>query len=222
MSLTVAESTSRAVFNAKLLEIVADAENRSCREAAGEPARPFVTLAAIDVDSVTILGLLRKTSDDARFGSFWQTVNRSSNRTAFSNEDSSITAPSWPKKPHVTMIHFSQADQDRIYSVFAPLEGHCVELRATSIVWSHRIAALEVDVAEKTSHGDENDVSTGWGVRSVPRPRNDFVHVTIWCSEDASAVEANALPLLVESKQAERVELLPAVEFRGVFHLWTR
>jgi hypothetical protein len=216
MSLTVAESTSRAVFNAKLLEIVADA----CTEAAGEPARPFVTLAAIDVDSGTILGLLRKTSDDARFGSFWQTVNRSSNQIPFSNDGSSTTAPSWPRKPHVTMLHFSQADQDRIYSVFAPLEGHSVELRATSILWSHRIAALEVDVAEKTIHGD--DASTQWPVRSVPRPRNDFVHVTIWCSEDASAVEANALPLLVESKQAERVELLPAVEFHGVFHLWTR
>jgi hypothetical protein len=216
------------VFCAKLMEVVADVENRSRRETSGEPARPFVTLAAIDVDSDAIQGLLRTIFDDPRFRSFWLITNGRNNSGIAVSKDACMDATSlWTKKPHVTMIHFSQADQDRIYSVFAPLEGYRVKVRATSVVWSQRIAALAVSVAGTTLHGgdeqQENDASMELAaVRSVPRPRNDFVHITLWRTDDASAVEANALPTLVESNQAERVELFPQVEFAGVFRLWTR
>jgi hypothetical protein len=236
LSLAVDEGTSRAAFRAQLLEAVSEAESESKRERAGQSSRPFAKLAAIDVAFGSIQEVLRATSEDSRFESFWQTVGAS--------RDGSGTTGSWTKKPHVTMVHFSQADQDDIHSSFGPLEGWGVKVRATSLVWNDRVAALGVEVdghavppdMESLDAGTDKATTTtttaktaGAGsvmvtatVRDVPRPRNEFAHVTVWSREDAAAVESNDLPRLVGAGRAERVELRPPADLAGAVRLWTR
>jgi hypothetical protein len=231
----VDEATSRNALASKLTEAVAEVDSRSSSETSGEPHRPFVTLAAIDVSYDSVQELALSTTSDVRFRSFWETVglNRPSD-VAVPLELPAPTSGQWINKPHVTLVHSSRTDQRSLYDTFGPLEGDRVKVRPTAILWNRRVAALAVEVDTTSLPRDEtaepgastttpgSTPPTPLPTRSIPPSRNPFVHVTIWCSDDASSVESNDLPALVESKQAERVDFDGPTEWVGVVRLWVR
>jgi hypothetical protein len=226
LSLTVDEATSRKVLASKLTEAVAEVDSRSTSETLGEPSRPFVTLAAIDVSYDTVQELVLSTTQDARFHTFWEAVGR--NRPDDVGAAQELPAPTsglWIEKPHVTLVHFSHTDQQSLYGTFGPLEGVRAKVRPRAILWNRRAAALAVEVDATSMPTDEGaKVGASMTTHSIPPSRNPFVHVTIWCRDDASSVESNDLPALVESKQAEKVDLDDSapIEWVGVVRLWVR
>ena len=81
----------------------------------------------------------------------------------------------------------------------------------TGLLWSPRVAALSVAVAERTLSG-----------QSLPAGQNEFEHITLWTKAGAAAVEANDLPQLEGSGGAWRVTLESPVTLQGVVSLWER
>jgi hypothetical protein len=225
LSLAVDEATSRKVLASKLMEAVAEVDSRSTSETLGEPSRPFVTLAAIDVSYDAVQELLLFTLKDGRFHTFWETVGRNRPDDVGAAQELPAGASGlWIEKPHVTLVHFSQTDQQSLYGTFGPLEGVRVKVRPRAILWNRRVAALAVEVDATSVPTDEGVEVGALRTHAIPPSRNPFVHVTIWCSDDASSVESNDLPSLVESKQAEKVDLDDSapLEWMGVVRLWVR
>jgi hypothetical protein len=226
LSLTVDEATSRKALASKLTEAVAEVDSRSTSETSGEPARPFVTLAAIDVSYDAVQELVLSATQDARFHSFWETVGRNRpDDVGAAQELPAGASGQWIEKPHVTLVHFSHTDQQSMYGTFGPLEGVRVKVRPRAILWNRRVAALAVEVDGTSMPTDDGaQMEAALTTHSIPPSRNPFVHVTIWCSDDASSVESNDLPALVESKQAEKVDLDDSapIEWMGFVRLWVR
>lgn len=106
---------------------------------------------------------------------------------------------------HVTFAHASQMPQATMLSSFEHLVGVRLQINATALLFSDKIAAIQVEIPVDSA---------------TPKPMNPFPHITIWCSENAEAYESNDLPEMVNNNQAERVVLEQPVVLEGVFRFW--
>ena len=106
---------------------------------------------------------------------------------------------------HVTFAHSSEMPQTTMLSSFQHLIGVRLQINATSLLYSEKIAAIEVEIPVDNA---------------TPRPMNVFPHITIWCSENSGAYESKNLPEMVKTNQAERVILQEPVRLEGVFRFW--
>jgi hypothetical protein len=88
-------------------------------------------------------------------------------------------------------------------ATFKPLIGTTAEMKVTALLYSEKIAALELEVPNFD-----------------PKPTNIFPHITIWCFEGTGAHESNNLPDMVKMNMATRVELTEPVILKGVFSFW--
>ena len=77
------------------------------------------------------------------------------------------------------------------------------EIKAISLLFSNDIAAIELEMPNQQD--------------SIPRPRNLFPHITIWCAKDTEAYESNALPEKVNCNQAKKVDFEQPVVLEGIF-----
>jgi tRNA splicing ligase len=86
-----------------------------------------------------------------------------------------------------------QISQNSMRTRFSGLEGMQVHVDAIGVLWSDRIAALHVQVADKSLSNVH-----------IPHSLNDFVHITIWVhDDDVKPFEANDLPRLVDNRLAK-------------------
>jgi len=203
-------STSRQHFIAQLIEAICQADTMNSYNA--EPAmRPstFVKFASVDVQVESVHNILRSFADDERFVGFWAVVLKSSSSTGSLLEGAIAANPSFVTKTHVTMAHFLQMKQEILKATFEPLCGSRVKVKVLALLWSKRVAALAVVVA---SEGEN-------GVR-VPSPLNQFPHITIWYSSDASSKESNELPMQLESGESQRIDFEEPIDLPGVISLW--
>jgi hypothetical protein len=106
---------------------------------------------------------------------------------------------------HVTFAHASQMPQATMLSSFEHIVGVRLQINATALLFSEKIAAIEVEILVDTA---------------TPRPKNPFPHITIWCSENSEAYESNDLPEMVENDLAVRVVLEQPILLEGVFRFW--
>ena len=106
------------------------------------------------------------------------------------------------------MAHCAHMSQEMMETKFESLVGNSVDVKITGLLWSDRIAALQVELP---SHSDEGKI--------IPPSTNDFTHITLWRKE-AQAVESNDLPLQVQQGKASKLIFDNAIEIRGKVNFW--
>jgi len=106
---------------------------------------------------------------------------------------------------HCTFAHASQATQATMMSTFQHLLGSSIEIKAKSILFSDKIAAIELEIPN---------------VPSIPGLQSTFPHITLWCAKDSEAYESNKLPEMVKCNDAEKVAFEHPVVMDGVFSFW--
>ena len=88
--------------------------------------------------------------------------------------------------------------------------GSTLDIKATSLLYNDKIAAIEIEIIPTSSQLDGN----------IPRPQNKFHHITLWCAKGTEAYESNALPKKVQDNEAKKVDFAKPIIMRGVFAFW--
>ena len=200
------EEVSRRKFVSQLVERVAECDALT---EYNSDRQPFVKLVSIDVDCRSIHSLLLKMLGTKELESFFSTILGDRNAEEFFASDSALSNTRLVSETHVTLAHFRQDPQEEMRSLFNPLRGKRIRLAATSLLWNDRIAALGVNVEKATECGTP-----------VPVARNKFVHITLWFTKEASAVESNDLPKLVAAGDAGSFEFETPLPLDGTISLW--
>ena len=207
--LTAEESDTRATFSSSLLEKVAEADGITSYEAAS-----FFKLASIDVAMTAVLDILSSTITNKDVSPFFEKIlNGNAIHTLLvpnGVDDPKAEDLGFVTKTHVTLAHCRETSQSKLRLTFKPLVGAEVDLVASGLLWNERVMALAVTVPERTNDG-----------QILPVSKNEFVHVTVWIHETASAVESNNLPTLVSANQAQRLDFESPVALQGIVALWT-
>jgi len=112
---------------------------------------------------------------------------------------------------HCTFAHNSQCTQAEIMATFNHLLGSNVEAKATALLYSDKIAAVEVEIPKLSSNNAQYP---------IPRPRNQFPHITVWCGQDVQARESNELPGQVENNFATKISFEEPIPLSGSFSFW--
>ena len=199
-SLTVSVEESRSVFIAELTKMISSLPNKLItgpelkQEEAGS-----IKIASLDFDiSVvqTILDNLRASIPEIDQYFFQRGAHKTNDE-----DDESICR--FITSVHCTYAHCSEVSQEAMLATFKPLIGTTAEMKVTALLYSEKIAALELEVPNFD-----------------PKPTNIFPHITIWCFEGTGAHESNNLPDMVKMNMATRVELTEPVILKGVFSFW--
>lgn len=195
----------------------------------------LIELVAIDVDRKSVYDILQDLQgrqDEALTnfleqilqGNSWEGIIQNDNND---EHDSSVTEFGFVSKTHVTLAHYRDMSQSNMQSLYTPYIESSVEFTTNAIYYNERIMALAI----KNSNNDTaaaTEMITSDGM-IVPRPSSssssslgmdrDFPHITIWCHPGVSAVEANALPSLLNDHKAHRVEF-PDQCLQGRVSFW--
>lgn len=86
--------------------------------------------------------------------------------------------------------------QSEMYKLFDHLVGVPADVKATGILFSQQVAAIEVEIPNQTMRDPPSP---------IPQPQNDFAHITLWCARGTEAYEANELPRHFQSAKAKKV-----------------
>lgn len=169
-----------------------------------------IKLVSINVDKKEIHNILRQRqiNEDSSCKRFMTRVlDSQSHETAY--QDELYSAKGFVGQTHVTMAHFGSTQQSEMRSLFGPLRGSQIALEVKGILWSERVAAFAIDIAAVTSNG-----------LPLPPSTNGHPHITIWFSEESSAFEANHLPKLVESGEAQQEDFEIPITLTGTLSFW--
>ena len=181
----------------------------------------FVEIVSIDVDVKSIHNLLKQLASESnivegflhRAGGLPNTTSYSecTTRVELTDIGHSEGSGTFVQKTHVTMAHFSQLSQQKLYSEFKHLFGHSVEVSVTAILIGETIAALSVILPEQIHSETPID---------IPPSQNVYPHITVWLGAGESAVRSNDLPAMVERGEAVQVVLGEVATVSGTFAYW--
>jgi len=197
---------TKQVFNAKLSHMVASLPGKMESRA---PVRPSQTIkiASLDFAYEMFCSVLDKIKNN-----FEQVKQYFDEREEHkSNDENDTTQNRFIQSVHCTFAHNSQVTQSEMMSTFSHLLGSNVDAKATALLYSDKIAAIEVEIPEVTS---------GSAHHPVPRPRNEFHHVTVWCGQDTEAKESNVLPEQVKNNVATKIVFIEPIPLCGSFSFW--
>ena len=206
--LTAPLEYTKQVFNTKLSHMMTSLpekmESRS-------PVRSSQTIkiASLDFDYEMFCSVLDKIKNN-----FEQVKQYFDEREEHkSNDENDTTQNRFIKSVHCTFIHNSQVTQSEMVALFNHLLGSNVDAKATALLYSDKTAAIEVEISEVTSGSEQHQ---------VPRPRNEFKHVTVWCGRGTEAKESNELPEQVKSNiaNAKKVLFQEPIPLSGSFRFW--
>ena len=201
LGLTVPRDESRNHFLDQIMDIVAQLESVTL----SEPDRP-IKLVSIDVDKNVVHDILHQTRDSSSKG-FLRTAFPDLSNPTF--EDGEFAGKDFVGQTHVTMTHCGSTPATEMRRQYGGIVGSKVELKVTGLLWSDRVAALEVELPKTTPGGGE-----------IPSSTNKFTHITIWFTKKTKAVESNKLPDQLESGKAQKVEFEQAFTLSGTFTYW--
>lgn len=206
LSSTVDVSISRKMFATSLKEKICEADSIKSYD-----APPFVKIAAIDVPAVSVFCVLREVYRNEQISDFFDRIlcGNDIDEILFDLTYGKAEDLGFVTKTHITLAHCRNMSQSYLRSTFAPHLDSTVELSTHGLLWNDRVMALAVKVSEITSEG-----------KTLPASSNEFVHLTVWIDKDASAVEANNLPRLVDMDEAYRLDF-PSYSLQGVVSLWS-
>jgi Fungal tRNA ligase phosphodiesterase domain len=202
-------ATSQARFTSQLMERVSEVDTGSYSVVEYDAPSAFIKLVAVDVSVGDVHVLLRDMAKDSRLAPLMKQFSVDpTNHTMLPSVDWDDSQ--FIPKTHVTMAHFKEATQGAMRVSFGKLVGEVVEVSVTAVLWDKKVAALEVQLPAVTTNGND-----------LPKSKNEFSHVTIWCEKGTKAVASNELPGLVERGEAQRVSLDQPVVLPGTVALWT-
>ena len=217
LAMAAEKAVSQKQFVKQLIDRVAEADGLESytitKETDSSKKRTsLIKIASIDVKATYVYATLRSLAGDSRLKHFWEMVVKDAETpdTTFPDDPATESRTNWILKTHVTLAHYHDTTQHDLKRVFQPLCGSKVIVTVMGLLWSpHRVAALAVEICSENQDGV-----------AVPPPRNVFPHLTVWCHESASAVEANDLPHLVEQGQATRINFDHPIPLTGEVSLW--
>jgi hypothetical protein len=200
-SLTVSVEESRSVFIAELTKMIASLPNKLVttgpelkQEAAGS-----IKIASLDFDISVVQSIIDNLR--ANIPDIDQYFSQREAHKTNDEDDESICR--FITSVHCTYAHCSEVSQEAMLATFQPLIGTTAEMKATALLYSEKIVALELEIPSFD-----------------PKPRNIFPHITLWCFEGTGAHESNNLPDMVKMNMATTVELTEPVVLKGVFSFW--
>lgn len=201
-SLIADEMTSRNEFVSQLMDRVAE-----CDTITHYDGGSVFKLVALDVEKESIWNRLAQQSEkDLDLEAFLNKNCGDAWSELLSHHDDRVIA-----KPHVTLAHPRNVPRQQIQDRFGPVTGETVRLQASSILWGENVAALAVQVNEKSKSG-----------KVVPRSYNEFVHITIWVEHGGSSVQSNELPKEVESGAAQCYHFKEPFVLEGTLSFWAK
>ncbi len=204
-NLTEQLEQTKNVFNTKLSHLVSSLPGKI--EATVQLSQT-IKIASLDFDYDIFCSVLEKVK--ARFDQVKEYFDEREDHK--SNDENDTTQNRFIKSVHCTFAHFSQVTQSEMMTLFNHLLGINVEAKATALLYSDKIAAIQVEVPEEATSDRVQ--------HRIPMPRNEFPHVTIWCGQDVEAKESNELPTLVENSIAKKIVFDDAIPLIGSFSFW--
>ena len=213
-NLTVSLDESRRSFISELSKVITAIPNTleptqkesSTATAAESPAAGTIKIASLDLEYEvvhTAISQLRKSFPEVE-EYFAHREGDKNNDEDDPNFDRFITSV------HCTFAHSSQLSNSAMISTFRHLLGSTLDIKATSLLYNDKIAAIEIEIIPTSNQLDGN----------IPRPQNKFHHITIWCAAGTEAYESNALPKKVQDNEAKKVDFTQPIIMRGVFAFW--
>ena len=137
-------------------------------------------------------------------------TSKSRSDTSCSFQGGTYAGNDFVSTTHVTMAHFERTSHATMQELYGGLLGARVELKVTALLWSTRVAALAVDIPEQTPNG-----------KQIPKSQNPFSHMMIWFhGTSTTAFEANRLPDLVTSGEAQRLDFENPIPLPGKISFW--
>ncbi len=204
--LTLPLEHTKQVFNLKLSHMISSLPDKmENRKPAG--SSQTIKIASLDFDYEKFCSVLDKIKDS--FDCVKQYFDKREGHK--SNDENDTTQNRFIRLVHCTFAHNSQVTQSDMMASFNHLLGCNVNAKATALLYSDNIAAIEVEIPQVTS---------GIVRHSVPRPRNEFQHVTVWCGQDVEAKESNELPEQVAGNLAKKILFNEPISLCGSFSFW--
>lgn len=202
LGVTVPRDISQNQFLDQIVDIVSNLESSPVSVVNKKP----IKIVSIDVDQIEVHKILHQARDSVS-KEFLTTAYKDQSESNFT--DGKYAGRDFVPQTHVTMAHRGNTSPPEMRKKFGGLIGCKVELKVKGLLWSDRVAALSVEIGEKTSTGVV-----------VPSSTNEFTHITIWHIRKASAVEANKLPSQVDSGKAHKVAFESPFVLTGTFSYW--
>eukprot|EP00980_Cylindrotheca_fusiformis_P002955 scaffold683_cov124-Cylindrotheca_fusiformis.AAC.24 len=165
-----------------------------------------IKLAAIDFDKKNIHQILMDHRDDVT-ADFLKMALGAIDDVGI--RDGCYTGTNFIARPHITLAHYNDTSQSEMKDGFSHLQGCTLKTTVTGFLWNESVAAFCVEVDDKTL--DE---------QPMPRPRNEFVHITVWIADGAEAFLSNTLPSQVVNKKASRVDFVDPICVTGTVAFW--
>jgi hypothetical protein len=210
---TVSEGDSQAEFISQIIDRVTTFNARDKNgEAVTDGIRPskepeaFIKIASIDVEMAAVHTLLKQYKDSAAME--FLNVALGGKCLPKSFQGGKYAGKDFVSTTHLTMAHYERTPQATMRQLYDGVLGARVELKVTALLWSTRVAAFAVDIAERTEDG-----------KNISKSQNPFSHITIWF-RGTSAFEANRLPYLVKSGEAQRVDFESPILLTGIISFW--
>jgi hypothetical protein len=198
---TVSEGDSQAEFVSQIIDRVTTFNARPSKE-----PEAFVKIVSIDVEMAAVHTLLKQYKDSAAME--FLNVALAGKSLSNSFQGGKYAGKDFVSTTHLTMAHFERTPQATMRQLYGGLLGARVELKVTALLWSMRVAAFAVDITELTEDGG-----------NMPKSQNPFSHITIWF-QGTTAFEANRLPDLVKSGEAQRIEFENPIPLSGKISFW--
>lgn len=116
---------------------------------------------------------------------------------------------------HCTFAHGCNLTQSEMHKQFSHLIGVRLTITASAILFSETVAALEVSIPSEISTSKDPIEPI-----PIPKPKNKFQHITIWCAKGVAAYESNKLPKMVERGEATKLVFKASKTLNGIFTFW--
>eukprot|EP00986_Skeletonema_menzelii_P016044 scaffold13319_cov142-Skeletonema_menzelii.AAC.2 len=197
---------TKEIFNTKLSHVISSLPDKIESQA---PTRlsQTIKIASLDFDYekfCSVLGRIKNSFEHVKHYFDEREGHRS-------NDENDTTQNRFIRSFHCTFAHCSQVTQSEMMASFNHLLGCNVDAKATALLYSDKIAAVEVEIPKVTSGSTQH---------LVPRPRNEFHHVTVWCGQDTEAKESNELPEYIKSNIAKKILFEEPISLCGSFSFW--
>jgi hypothetical protein len=202
---TVEETESISAFVDQVADIIREVDEESTLPGTEVKVRESgrIKLVAVDIKAEEVHNFLKSVASSHR-----GLTEALAEMGAVLSEECFSDKAGFELRSHVTMAHGAHMSQETMATKFESLVGNSVDIKITGLLWSERIAALQVELP---SHSDEGNI--------IPPSTNEFTHITLWRKE-TQAVESNDLPLQVQQGKASKLIFDNPIEIRGKVNFW--
>jgi len=173
----------------------------------GTKEEKFLKLASVDLERQRIHQILIENSSSC-IKDFLEMALKTSTDD-FAIQDGCYTDSQFVTRPHITLLHHNDFDQNQMKERFGHLQGCSVNILIKAFLWNTEVAAFAVEIEETTVDG-----------QGMLRSQNTFVHATVWFAAGAKAFMSNKLPDMVARSTAQHVDFAEPIKLQGKLTFW--